>query len=123
MFCPGPCHPGAGLQTLELARLASHALPPGGVGFSSLGAVGFVLCEGFLRLLKVSSCYDPRLLKIQLRGVERAVTLGVDSFFGFNHRSLQTPDPLSLVSGGFLERRIPGKNGEGTSRNVVYLTS
>ena len=46
---------------------------------------------------------------------------GVDSFsIVSNHRSfLQKPDPFSLgfrrFSGGFLERRIPGMNGEGTS--------
>ena len=41
--------------------------------------------------------------------------LRVDSFSTIlvNHRSVQTPDPFPWVSGGFLERRIPGKNGNG----------
>ena len=39
--------------------------------------------------------------------------LGVDSdSILFSHRSFQKPDPFCRVSGGFLERRTPGKNGE-----------
>ena len=34
----------------------------------------------------------------------------------FNHPSFQKLDPFFWVSGGFLERRIPGKNGESTPR-------
>ena len=47
---------------------------------------------------------------------------GVDSFsIRFSHRSFQQPIALFPgVLGGFLERRIPGKNGEGTPENVVF---
>ena len=34
----------------------------------------------------------------------------------FNHRSFQKPAVFPRVVGGFLERRIPGKNGEATAR-------
>ena len=48
------------------------------------------------------------------------MVLGVDSFFIlFNHRSFQKTDVVfPRVFGGFLERRIPGKNGEATLRMV-----
>ena len=43
--------------------------------------------------------------------------LRVDSFSILsNHRSFRTPDPFPWVSRGCLERRIPGKNGEGSAR-------
>ena len=40
----------------------------------------------------------------------------------FNHRSFRTLAVFPRVSGGFLERRIPGKNGESTPRmvNIPY---
>ena len=44
---------------------------------------------------------------------------GVDSFsILFNHRSFLLHRRFPWVSGGFLERRIPGKNGEGTPGNL-----
>ena len=50
-------------------------------------------------------------------GLDSQKVLGVDSFSILsNHRSFRRPDPFSWVSGGFLERRIPGKNGEGNTR-------
>ena len=48
---------------------------------------------------------------------ERGLLLPADSFsLRFNHRSFQKPDPFSE---GSLERRIRGKNGEGTVRLLV----
>ena len=41
------------------------------------------------------------------------MALGVDSFSILFNRSFQKPDPFS---GGFPERRIPGKNEEATPR-------
>ena len=45
---------------------------------------------------------------------------GVDSPF-FSSIVLSKSLLFPSVSGGFLERRIPGKNGEGTPRFVVSL--
>ena len=36
-----------------------------------------------------------------------------------NYGSFRKSDPFPWVSGGFLERRIPGKNGEGSARTVA----
>ena len=45
--------------------------------------------------------------------------LGVDSFsILFKHPSFQKPDLFPLGFDGFLKRRIPGKNGEGTPRHI-----
>ena len=44
-------------------------------------------------------------------------SLTVDAFsILFNHPSSQKPDPFPWVSVGFLERRIPGRNWEGSTR-------
>ena len=46
--------------------------------------------------------------------VQWAPTVGVDSWSSlFNHGSFQENRRFPRVSGGFLARRIPGKNGEG----------
>ena len=50
------------------------------------------------------------------------ITLGVDSLsILVNHRSFQTPDPFPSVANGFLERRIPGKNGKDHCHNSWVL--
>ena len=48
--------------------------------------------------------------------------VGAESFsILVNHRYFQEPGFFSRVSGGFLGRRIPAKNGEGTPRMVSPL--
>ena len=46
--------------------------------------------------------------------------LTLDSAF-FATIALFKNRPFPWVSGGFLERRIPGKNGEGSTRTVFAL--
>ena len=63
--------------------------------------------------------------KERLPTKKAGLLLGVDSFSHSlgNHRSFPKPSRIrfSWVSGGFLERRIPGRNGEGTPRKVGLL--
>ena len=53
-------------------------------------------------------------------GPNHGPILGVDSPF-FSTIVLFKHLPFPWVSGGFLERRIPGKNGEGTARSMCAI--
>ena len=63
------------------------------------------------------------MVKSLLRGMDGQSLdhhfLGADSFsILFNHGSFQRPAVSPRVLGGVLERRMPGKNGEGTPRHL-----
>ena len=94
------------LQALRpVRRLVRLLLPPGVLEPLQLRHVG-------------PEAGAPRSLRLRF-GVGAPVGLGVDSFsILFSHRSFQEPDPFPRGCGGFLVRRIPGKNGEVTPRIV-----
>ena len=74
-----------------------------------------------IHLLKVTARVD----ELEASGTQ-GIHLGVDSSILFNHGSFQKPavSPFFFGGGaGFLKRRIPGKNGEGTPRIYGVLPS
>ena len=106
-------HPGSAAGNLSGAPRASRGPAEAQRKKTSIGLIHVKPCETIVGW-HLQGNYHSWVV----RNGFRPLTVGFDSLsILFNHRSFQKPDPFSLgFKGGFLERRIPGKNGEGSPR-------
>ena len=94
-----------------------------GLGYGlqrTLGQLMEALQNGATSTRNASLVEDP---DVGFGVLPRDTILRVDSFpILFNHRSVQKAAvSLGFRTVDFLERRIPGKNGEGSTRIIVYM--